>query len=85
MKKIIAVFLIFVLIISCTVVTSAEEITIDDKIRYLISHGVPEDFLENKEEPDISELYDSLYNEMFEFMGTQTRCQNRLTSLEFLL
>lgn len=73
MKKLIAMFLAFALMVSCPVVISAEEIiTIDDKIQYLISHGVPEDFLENKEDPDINELYDSLYGEMFEFTGTQT-------------
>lgn len=72
MKKITTFFLMFVLIISCSVMVSAEEITIDEKIEYLISQGIPKDFLENKEDSDINEMYNMFYGEMIEFLGTET-------------
>lgn len=35
---------------------TAETITVDDKIDYLISHGMPEDFLENKDASAIDDI-----------------------------
>lgn len=45
MKKVLASLLVFTMLICSTITASAKEITVEDKIAYLISQGFPEDFL----------------------------------------
>lgn len=73
MKKLISIFLTIILAFSCITNASAEtsEITTQDKLEQLIAQGIPETFFENKEDSDISELYDMLAGKTFRFLGTE--------------
>lgn len=77
MKRYLSLFLTLVVFIAFNLTAAArtlttETITVDDKIDYLISHGMPEDFLENKDAEAIEYIYNSLYGEEFQFLGTET-------------
>lgn len=61
-----AVFIVF----SHTAAAAAP--TVEDKIAYLISQGIPEDFLKDKDASAISNIYDMLYGENVQFLGTET-------------
>lgn len=75
MRKLVAFLLTIALtaMVNVTMVSaSTVEITTEDKIEYLISQGIPEDFLNDKETQDIDDIYASFYGKTIEYLGTET-------------
>lgn len=64
--------LAFIMIISCTIAASAHEITVQDMVDYLVDQGLPESFVANRTEEEISEIYSTMYGQDIVFLGTET-------------
>lgn len=76
MKKLLAFVLVLALsmlsTISASALSTSTVINTQEKIEYLISQGISEDFLEGRDAQQIDELYRSLYGETINFLGTTT-------------
>ena len=75
MRKLVVFLLTIALtaMVNVTMVSaSTVEITTEDKKEYLISQGIPEDFLNDKETQDIDDIYASYYGKTVEYFGTET-------------
>ena len=46
--------------------------TVYDKLNFLISQGIPEEFLEGKDVSAINEIYNMFFGENVQFLGTET-------------
>lgn len=74
MRKLISLVLALALSMLSVVTASAASVGIsfNDKIEYLLSQGISEEFLENKETQQIEELYEMFYGKNIKFLGTET-------------
>lgn len=72
MKRILSLFITLAIFVVLNFTATAEALTVEDKIDYLISQGIPEDFLENKEASAIDDIYNTFYGKDFQFLGTET-------------
>lgn len=72
MKRILSLFIAIAVFVVLNFTATAEALTVEDKIDYLISQGFPEDFLENNEVSAIDDIYNTFYGKDFQFLGTET-------------
>lgn len=76
MKKLLAIVFVLALSMLSTISVSAAStstnVNTHEKIEYLISQGVSEEFLEDRDAHQIDELYGMLYGETINFLGTTT-------------
>lgn len=79
MKKIFSICLALIMIISCTTSASAHETTVQDMVDYLVDQGLPESFLANRTEAEISEIYSTMYGWDIAFLGTETVTMAEIT------
>ncbi len=80
MKKIVSICLVLTMLFSMTVFVSADELTIEEKRAYLHEQGLPLSFLDNREDIEISELYDDLYGKEIESFTSETSLMNETSN-----
>ena len=80
MKKILSICLAIFMLVPCAITVSAHEITIQDKIEYLVDQGLPEAFVTNRTNEEINEMYSTMYGQNIVYMGTETVTMTEGTS-----
>lgn len=71
LSKIVSLLSAISMLFSFSIVASASEVTLEDKINVLLSQGIPNEFLEGKEAEQIEEIYGKLSGKEIVFNGTE--------------
>lgn len=77
-RKFLTVCFAFAVAISCSMLTSAEttdetfEVSVDEKIEYLLSRGVPKSLIDDSNPMFINDMYTNFYGQDIIYLGSKT-------------